>query len=476
MIENRLTMQDNYNKNQGKDNLKDIVGSTLHNFEAEPPAELWNRIEGGLQKRHRRIVLLRNTSIAASLLLLIGLGITWFTTDLLHTSDNNAISDRTTSNKEIRYQPETSTSPNATKPSTSGNSESSTTKIKSTTGTRPDNKTQQQGASKKNKITVPLKNSERKSVIGTKTNIEKPYLAEVPEVEQPGDLTNVPINKVEQPGDLTEIPTNKVEQPVDQTKVPIENIEQPIDLAKVPMEIKLPTTINPVEPPASKSTDPSWSLAMGYGLSSGLDLTQNKEALTDDGSRYSHDDFTASLANGTSYFEEIENTIHDAPLALGITVDRRIARRLSVETGIMYTRLGFTVKTDDMSSFYRKYRNELYYLGVPVGLRYSFVERKRFDLYALQWLVLEKGISGKWYVDTYTNNVITETESTNHTIRGIQLSTITGLGGEFKLAGKFYLFGQGGVQVFYLNDTQPYNIRSSRVAWPSFQAGLRIGL
>lgn len=441
-------MQDNYNNNQGKDHLKDIVGSTLHNFEAEPPAGLWNRIEGGLTKRRRRIVLLRTTSIAASLLLLIGLGITWFTADMLHPSDKKTISDRTTTSKEIRYQPEISTGPDATKPSTSGTHKVSTYKIKPSTGTDPDNEFQHQDASKTRQIRVPAKDSERKSVVEKSTGTEKPDLAEVPGVEQPTDLT----------------------------EVPIENIEQPVDLANVPMEIKLPTTINPVEPPASKSVDPSWSLAMGYGLSSGLDLTQNKEALTDNGSRYSHDDFTASLANGTSYFEEIENTIHDAPLALGITVDKRIARRLSVETGIMYTRLGFTVKTDDMSSFYRKYRNELYYLGVPVGLRCSFVERKRFDLYALQWLVLEKGISGKWYVDTYTNNVITETESTNHTIRGIQLSTITGLGGEIKLVGKFYLFGQGGVQVFYLNETQPYNIRSSRVAWPSFQAGLRIGL
>lgn len=476
-------MQDNYNNNQDKDNLKDIVGNTLHNFEADPPAGLWNNIEAGLQKRRRHIMLLRTTSIAASLLLLIGLGITWFTTDLLHSSDNKIISERTTTTREINYHPETSTGNKETKPSVSGDNKSSsgiikssTDNIKSSSGKNPDNNTQQQGASKKNKIKVPLKNSERKSVIGTKTNIEKPFLAELPGIEQPTDLTELQINKVDQPTDLTEVQINKVDQPTDLTEVQIEKIEQPIDLANVPLEIKLPTTINPVEPPASKSVDPSWSLAMGYGLSSGLDLTQNKEALTDDGSRYSHDDFTASLANGTSYFEEIENTIHDAPLALGITVDKRIARRLSVETGIMYTRLGFTVKTDDMSSFYRKYRNELYYLGIPVGLRYSFVERKRFDLYALQWLVLEKGVSGKWYVDTYTNNVITETESTNHTIRGIQLSTITGLGGEFKLAGKFYLFGQGGVQVFYLNETQPYNIRSSRVAWPSFQAGLRIGL
>ncbi len=462
-------MQDNYINDQDKDTLKDAVGNTLHNFEVDPPAGLWKNIEGGLHKRRRRAMLIRTTSIAASLLLLIGLGVAWFTTDLLQSPHRNAISQRTAPAHEITYQPESTAGTETSKPSISGNNESSSgiikpssDKIKSSAGNNSDNNTQQQGASKKNKIKVPLKNTERKSVIGTNANIEKPSLAAAPEVEQPTDLAGIQIEKVEQPTDLN--------------RVPAENIEENADLANVPMEITLPTAPVPVEPPVSGATDASWSLAMGYGLSSGLDLTQNKEALTDNGSRYSHDDFTASLANGTSYFEEIENTVHDAPLALGITIDKRIARRLSVETGIIYTRLGFCVKTDDLSSFYRKYRNELYYLGIPVGVRYSFIERKRFDLYALQWLVLEKGVAGRWYVDTYNNNIITETESTNHAIRGIQLSTITGLGGEIKLMGKFHLFGQGGVQVFYLNKTQPYNIRSSRVAWPSFQAGLRIGL
>ncbi len=467
-------MQDNYNNQQDKDNFKDVVGNTLHNFEADPPAGLWNKIEDGLHIHRRRVLLIRTTSIAASLLLLIGLGVTWFTTDLLQSPNRKVISDRTATTKEIKYNPEDSNNHDGTKTPSSDVEKTSIHKIQPSTsvGTKSVNSSQPENLTKTRRITVPLKDSERETVV--QINRPEADLA----ITDPVHTNPVHTDAVNTNtgNDLAIQTIDTVVNGTDLAKVQDENIEQPIDLAEKPLELRLPITPVPVEPPVAGASDASWSLAMGYSLSSGLDLTQNKEALTDNGSRYSHDDFTASLANGTSYFEEIENTVHNAPLTLGITIDKRIARRLSIETGITYTRLGFSVKTDDLSSFYRKYRNELYYLGIPVGVRYSFLERKRFELYALQWLVLEKGIAGRWYVDTYNNNKLTETESTNHAIRGIQLSTITGLGGEFRLTGKLYLFGQGGVQVFYLNKTQPYNIRSSHVAWPSFQTGLRFKL
>lgn len=462
-------MQDNYNNQRDKDNFKDVVGNTLRNFEADPPAGLWNKIEDGLHKRRRRVLLIRTTSIAASLLLLIGLGVTWFTTDLLQSPNRKAISDRTATTKEIRYNPEDSNSHDGTKTPSSDVEKTSIHKIQPSTSirTEPVNTLQQKNLPKTRRITLPSKDTETDAVV--EINRPEADLA----IMDPVHTDSVPINTG---NDRVMQPIDSIVKGTDLAKVQDENIEPRVEQVEKPQELRLPITPVAVEQQVAGASDPSWSLAMGYSLSSGLDLTQNKNDLTDNGSRYSHDDFTASLANGTSYFEEIENTVHNAPLTLGITIDKRIARRLSIETGITYTRLGFSVKTDDLSSFYRKYRNELYYLGIPVGVRYSFLERKRFELYALQWLVLEKGIAGRWYVDTYNNNKLTETESTNHAIRGIQLSTITGLGGEFRLTGKLYLFGQGGVQVFYLNKTQPYNIRSSHVAWPSFQTGLRIKL
>jgi hypothetical protein len=118
----------------------------------------------------------------------------------------------------------------------------------------------------------------------------------------------------------------------------------------------------------------------------------------------------------------------------------------------------------------------LYYLGVPLGIRFAITERKRFGLFATQSVIIEKGITSSSYTDTYTQGVLSGSENNEAGIRGIQLSSLTGLGADVKIAGNLSAYGQAGIQVFMLNSTQPYNIRSARVAWPSFQVGLRMKL
>jgi len=221
---------------------------------------------------------------------------------------------------------------------------------------------------------------------------------------------------------------------------------------------------------------PMWDLALGYGIASGADFSNQSNALTEAGRGYTHDDFTAAVANETSYFEEIENTIHDAPLSFGFLVNKNINLRFTFETGITYTKLKYRVKTDELEPYYREYRNELNYIGIPAGLRYSLLWKRKFEVYALQWAVIEKGISGVWHTDIYSNDQLESTESNRHKIRGVQLSSVTGIGIQYSLRQNIHLFGQGGVQVFFLNQTQPYNLRSTHKAWPSVQTGLRMSL
>lgn len=436
-------MQDN---NQPDDKFKKLADSML-NFEAEPPAGMWDRIEGGLLKRRRRMMLFRYSSIAASIILMLGLGITYFTTDIFRSSGNKMISD-----SEVN------------------------TKAKSQTD------------SASGKISYPAVDAATQSG-GANENRNVPSI----KVDDPSNQKNTPQYKNLEKGVSASAkvdPLKKLRDSESQfadgstgdNKNKIrERLNPPVPVLEG-IELAVISHLNPYPGyPEEEEVQPGkfaddWSLAMGYGVTSGADYTNENEILNSGGDRFSHDEFSADLANETSYFEEIDNTVHDAPLSLGIIVDKRLSRRLSFETGITYTLLSFRVKTDELSPYYKKYRNELNYLGLPAGIRYRFLERKQFNLYALQWVVLEKGIGGRWYVDTYTNDVITESESKQQHIRGIQLSSVTGLGAEVKLGGVFYLFAQGGVQAFFMNKTQPYNIRSTQVAWPSVQTGLRINL
>ena len=470
MKENRIKMHDpndNINKdfhNENHDFLKEQVGSSMHSFEAEPPAGLWNQIEAGIQKRHKRIILLRYSTIAASLLLLAGLGVTYLNRDHQTEITKAPVSMKSTVSP--------TSAPSQLNPASSERKQSSKTLTLSEAAALKASSLQKinHRSIKSNLASDPSKASVKST--------SQPYITQSAEpktkpVTQP--LTQ-PVTIKEELAETPLVnPAQPVVSPEDAAKelavapvVPPVEVKEELAEAPVDLAMKEPAKAKPANHP---------SLALTYGLTSGTDLSQNQEAFSrDGGNQYSYDDFSASLANRTLFFEDIEGVDHDAPLALGITIDLPITQKLFFETGLLYTRLGYRVRTDVFSSSYSEYRNEFYYLGLPLGARYSFLERKRFDLYALQWIVLEKGIAGRYYIDTYQNDEIRNTESNHESIRGVQLSSVTALGGAIKITGNISLFAQGGVQVFFLNGTQPYNIRSNHIAWPSFQAGLRIGL
>lgn len=469
---------------ENKDNIKDLAGKALRNFEVQPPSDLWSKIESGLVHRKRKILIFRYSSIAASFLLLIGLGVGYLNYNEDISSPEKLIAGKTENSKSESKEttkPAAKSGNTSTEKSTPGNT---TANDKSTNGknssgneaggtipgkTAPANASPDK-AGKTNSNPAGIKKSQPVKPAGSKDNSIRNQTNLIAQQENQQNIHDSDqVNSNTGVGLAAEQPSF---EPQSQEIIPAVALPQVIT---PPADLAIVTPDN-ISPGPDNDYNSSWSLALGYALSSGADFSNETDAL-DDGSRgYSHDQFTAEIANETSYFEEVDNTIHDAPLSIGFTIDKQLTRRLSFETGLIYTRLKFRVKTNELDPYYKEYRNELTYLGIPAGIRYSFVQKKKYDLYALQWAVLEKGISGIWYTDTYNNDVIESSESNKDKIRGIQFSSITGIGAQYKMAGKFYLFGQGGMQVFYLNKTQPYNLRSTKAIWPSIQAGIRLKL
>ncbi len=456
---------------ENKDIFENSAAEALRNFEQEPPAGMWDRIDAGIKRRHRKILLIRYSSVAATLLILLSFGVYFLNEQSSVQIHGNQITQRTINPAKKDQEKKESATSSAQKKSVSGSTVTSKSNSSKSKGTSSDQKATPSGAVNRN-VDAGKKSSgssRRTDKIINNTHISDNNTHISGKETLPKDLQGSQTGSFDLTGTtdyaflITEMPAIQGDFNTIQISIKPQLALKPVDLAYF---------AQPVYPEESASGD--WSLALGYGMTSGSDLTQNEETFESRSSQFLYDDFSAQLANQTSFFEEIDNTIHDAPIAIGMIVGKGLSNRLSLETGITYTRLAFRIKTDDLSPFYRKYRNEMYYLGVPAGIRYSFLNREKFNLYALQWGVLEKGISGRWHIDTYNNNVITESESKHQEIRGVQFSTVTAAGGQYKLAGSIYLFGQAGIQVFYLNKTQPFNIRSTKNLWPSIQAGLRM--
>jgi opacity protein-like surface antigen len=225
--------------------------------------------------------------------------------------------------------------------------------------------------------------------------------------------------------------------------------------------------------PSDNDQPDRWNLALGYGTNPSFAMPPEDYVIEETRSTFAHDNFSSDMAFDTAYFEQIESTDHKFPVGLGLMAGFSLSRRWQVESGVVYTRLTTVNRTFAMNSMYREFENSISYLGVPIGIRYHMIHRDLWTLYVGQSLVIEKGLRNRFTTYYYENDVEVNAEATYAPVRGVQVSALSSLGVDFVLSGQFSLYFQGGIQYFFLNETQPYTIRSTNPVWPSVQTGIR---
>ncbi len=228
--------------------------------------------------------------------------------------------------------------------------------------------------------------------------------------------------------------------------------------------------------PAEKPKDKSWKLGVGYGTTAGNSGSNPTVSYEANSANFTEDYFSSELSAETKRFEDLENTTHSNPITVGMMVNKALSDKWGLESGLLFTRLKTRATTNPDNNSYTEYVSEILYLGFPLTVRFSIVNGRRFGLYASQGLVLEKGIKTWYSTNSYSSGVLTGSQTSSYTVEGVQLSSLTSLGVDYKLGDLISIYLQPGFQVFFLNETQPYNIRSSSPYWPSVQTGLRFQL
>ncbi len=426
------------------DNIRKIAAGKLAQFGMDPPPDMWERIEKQMRRR-KRLTLFWYVAMAASVLVLVGVGLTF----MMPGNEPEVLSDHRTATEQ------------KSKTESPGGAYAIAGK--------QDNDNPRPSAS----VTGSGNNS---SIKGPGNRLMKSDPA--PERQafdlKPQEATNLANqdNFRKEISTVTEVSPDVIKATDAEV---METLTTPVVTSDV-FSQNIPEAIT-VQPPVSEEpAKGKWQLSMGYSSAAAINMSNEETSLNSTGSNFSYDGLTAEVANETSYFEEIEDITHDAPLSFGFIVSHQTGKRWYAETGLLFTRLGYRVKTFEMNHVYQQYGNELYYLGIPLGFRFSILERKRFGVFAAQSVIIEKGITSRSFTDTYTQEALSGSENNKAGIRGIQLSSLTGLGADVKFAANLSVYGQAGLQLFFMNGTQPYNIRSARMAWPSFQLGIRMKL
>lgn len=144
---------------------------------------------------------------------------------------------------------------------------------------------------------------------------------------------------------------------------------------------------------------------------------------------------------------------HRLPVRVGLNVAYRLTDRLSVESGVSYTRLSSDMK-DGTKDNYSSGSQKLDYIGVPLNVKYRAFAYRRLSLYASAGLLTEKCVSGKATHEYVISGEKKKRETEDVAAKPWQLSVNAALGAQFDVFSNVGVYVEPGVS-YYFDDHSP---------------------
>ncbi|WP_419522158.1 outer membrane beta-barrel protein [Leyella stercorea] len=139
---------------------------------------------------------------------------------------------------------------------------------------------------------------------------------------------------------------------------------------------------------------------------------------------------------------------HRLPVRVGINVAYRLTDRLSVESGVSYTRLSSDMK-DGTKDNYSSGSQKLDYIGVPLNVKYRAFGYRRLSVYASAGLLTEKCVSGKTTHEYVINGEKKKHEAEDVAAKPWQLSVNAALGAQFDVLRNVGVYVEPGVSYYF---------------------------
>lgn len=139
---------------------------------------------------------------------------------------------------------------------------------------------------------------------------------------------------------------------------------------------------------------------------------------------------------------------HHLPIRIGLSVAYALTDRLSISSGLTYTRLASDIKDASRES---KYIGEqrLYYVGIPVNVSYKVASFRWLGLYGTAGVLAEKCVSGttdEGYVD---NNTMKYTNTHDISSKPLQMSVNAGVGIQFDFIDNVGIYAEPGLSYYF---------------------------
>ena len=271
-------------------------------------------------------------------------------------------------------------------------------------------------------------------------------------------------------------PNGRVEQTADAIAQPTQNSESA--QISTPQHLN-PSTSQPLNPSTSQPHNPSTSLlaytpadnsrgrhegaAARWTLSTSATTGMGASSVTNSTATYVEavgpDDviWADNPQLGIGIFNQGKSVKteykHRLPVRVGINVAYRLTDRLSVESGVSYTRLS-SDKKDGTKDNYSSGSQKLDYIGVPLNVKYRAFGYRRLSVYASAGLLTEKCVSGKTTHEYVISGEKKKHEAEDVAAKPWQLSVNAALGAQFDVLRNVGVYVEPGVS-YYFDDRSP---------------------
>lgn len=156
---------------------------------------------------------------------------------------------------------------------------------------------------------------------------------------------------------------------------------------------------------------------------------------------------------------------HHAPLAIGAQVGIGLAPRLSLSTGVVYTRVASDFKSYGVSDF--DTHQVLHYVGVPLGLNYEVWSTGGFHAYVMASGEADFNVKNDTKVSGHKEDVKRD---------GVQFSGKASLGAQYDVTPQVGFYIEPGAKYYFDNGSEIENTFKDKKWNFNLQFGLRMNL
>lgn len=139
---------------------------------------------------------------------------------------------------------------------------------------------------------------------------------------------------------------------------------------------------------------------------------------------------------------------HHLPIRIGLNVAYALTDRLSISSGLTYTRLSSDIKDASRES---KYIGEqrLHYVGIPLNVSYKVASFRWLGLYGTAGVLAEKCVSGTTDEGYVENNTMKYTNTHDISSKPLQMSVNAGVGIQFDFIDNVGIYAEPGLSYYF---------------------------